>query len=463
MATDMTDHANIVPTLARAAANTRWHQLPVETRDMGIDLFLDALAVIAAGSVHHDMRVLRRQLASPAGPATLIGTGAGVTMRDAVLLNAANITVLQLQDGHAHAKGHPASQLVPAVLAVAERGQTDAGALLSAFAAGYEVGARVGIALGGVLPWLHDTGNWATLGTATAAAHLLSGGDHETIEHTIDGAASLGLFFDRFTTAAGATIHHLYPAMATTHALAVAEGSKAGLTPRSGSLIDFYGPRLGEVFEPELLIQGIEGDQWTRFELLNGYFKMHPSCAHLHGVNDAVADLIDTEQLVEADVAAVDIATFGPAIEIDAHAPCNDLAARFSAGATVAAALRHGRLDERGLQDLAGLAPLMKKIKVRHDPDLDSYGPEGRPGRVSVQLQDGRTVSREVIYPRGTPEVPAAREDRHAKARELLHRRYGAAGAEKVITSVLELGVAGSVSDLTAALRQPRQDHAADF
>jgi 2-methylcitrate dehydratase PrpD len=448
------DKSSLVPALARAAANTDWNELPTEIREMGIDLFLDALSVIAAGSLHPDMNRLVGQVTPASGPATLIGTGSGVTMRDAVLLNAANITVLQLQDGHAIAKGHPASQLLPVVLAIAERNGADAIALLSAFVAGYEVGARVGIALGGVLPWLHDTGNWATLGAATAAAHLLSDADDTVIEHTIDGAASLGLFFDRFTTVEGATLHHLYPALATTHALAVAEGAAAGLTPRAGSLIDFYGPRLGEAFEPDLLVQGIEAERWTRFELLNGYFKLHPSCAHLHGVNDAIADLIATHNISEVDVAAVEVETFGPAMEIDSHAPCNDLAARFSAGATVAAALRHGRLDERGLQDLAGLAPLMQKIRVRHDPDLDAYAPEGRPGRVKVQLNDGRTLTREVIYPRGTPAAPAGRDERHTKARDLLQRRYGPEGAARIIATVLALGEGGDVSELSVALRQ---------
>ena len=448
------DESNLTLALAKAAATTRWPALPAQVREMAIDLFLDALAVIAAGSLHRDMHGLVRQVAPVTGPTTLVGTGTGVAMRDAVLLNAANITVLQLQDGHALAKGHPASQLVPVTLAIAERDGADADALLAAFVAGYEVGARIGIALGGVLPWLHDTGNWATLGAATAAAHLLSAGDETVIAGSIEGAASMGLFFDRFTTMEGATLHHLYPALATTTALAVAEGTAAGLTPRPGSLIDFYGPRLGEAFVPDLLVQGIDAGCWTSYEVLNGYFKLHPSCAHLHGVNDAVGELIAAEKIDEADVAAVVVETFGPAMEIDSHAPCNDLAARFSAAATVAAALRHGRLDERGLQDLAGLAPLMQKIQVRHDPKLDAYAPEGRPGRVTIRLENGRTLTREVIYPRGTPAAPANRSERHDKARELLRRRYGPAGAERIIAAVLALGEGGSVAELSAVLRQ---------
>ena len=440
--------------LASAASTTYWNALPPFVREMGIDLFLDSLGVIAAGSLHPDMQRLVGQVRPATGPATLVGTGAAVGPREAVMLNAANITVLQLQDGHAIAKGHPASQLTPVVLAIAERDASSAGELLSAFVAGYEVGARIGIALGGVLPWLHDTGNWATLGAATAAAHLLSHGDAEIIEHAIEGAASLGLFFDRFTTVEGATLHHLYPALTTTHALAVGEGAAAGLTPRSGALADFYGPRLGEAFQAELLAAGIDSDQWTSFEILNGYFKLHPSCAHLHGVNDAVADLIAAEDIDAEDVDTVEVATFGPAMEIDSHAPCNDLAARFSAGVTVAAALRYGRLDERGLRNLDGLGPLMKKIKVRHDPALDAFAPEGRPGRVTIAMNDGRTLTQEVIYPRGTPAAPATRLERHAKARELLTRRYGSDGAEQVIAAVLALDDGGDVAALSRALRQ---------
>jgi 2-methylcitrate dehydratase PrpD len=374
-------------------------------------------------------------------------------MREALLLNAATTTVLQRQDGYANAKGHPASQLVPVVLALAERNGSPASQMLAAMVAGYEVSTRVGIALGGVPPWLHDNGNWATIGTAVAAAHLLSGGDTSVMAAAIDGAASLALSFDRFTTAAGATMHHLYPATATTHALAIAEGAAAGLTALPGSLERFYGPRLGAQFDATLLSEGIRNGVWARFEILNGYFKLHPSCAHLHGVNDAVEALLHEHEIKEADVAHVDVATFGEAMEIDTDTPCNDLAARFSAKATVAAAIHHGRLDDPGLLDLDVLAPLMGKITARHDPELDQHTPAGRPGVVTIQLTDGRTVQKQVIYPRGTAQVLATQQERRDKAITLLSRHYGETTAEQIHQAVMALGPGGSVGTLTTALR----------
>ena len=442
------------PILAEAAATTRWPDVPDDVQSMALDLFADALSVMAGGSVHHTMEALAETINAPRGPSTLIGEGRGASTRDAIVLNAATTTVLQRQDGFAHAKGHPASQLVPVVLALAEReAEAAADDMLSAFLAGYEVATRIGVALAGVPPHLHDIGNWVTIGNAAAAAHLLSRSNADVITAATDGAASLALAFDRYTTVGGATMHHLYPAMAATQALAVAEAAVAGLTSLPGSLERFYGPNFGRDFDAASLSDGIENGRWSPFWILDGYFKMHPSCAHLHGVNDAVDALLAEDGVCEDTIASVDVATFDEAIAIDTATPGNDLAARFSAKATVAAAIRHGRLDDGGLLDLKALEPLMDRVSVRHDRDLDRHAPAGRPGIVTMHLTDGRALTKTVIFPHGTPETLATRDERRAKALELLARRYGHEGALNVYEAVMSLGPEDSLSRLSDALR----------
>ena len=439
--------------LAEAAAATRWTHLPTDVRTRAQELILDTLAIIAGGSVHPNMIRLAEEVAPDAGPVTFIGGRRGAPLRDALLLNAATTTVLQRQDGYAYAKGHPASQLTPLVLGIAERKGQSAEEMLSAFVAGYEVAARAGKALGGVPNWLHDSGNWTLMGLAAGAAHLLTAGDPVRIAAAIDGVSSLGLAFDRFTTAGGATMHHLYPAMAVTEALAVAQAAAAGLTPLRGTLERFYGPRFGAGFRESELTAGIVAGGWSSFEILNGYFKLHPSCAHLHGVSDAVDQLIAEEGLIADNFSTIAVDLFGEAMEINTDTPRNDLAARFSAKATVAAALRYGRLDDPGLNDLEALAPLMARITARHDPALDIYTPAGRPGRVTVVFADGRRAVREVIYPCGTVEVPASPSQRQGKAHHLLARRYGAGGAQNIIDLCGALGQGVNVGELSAALR----------
>lgn len=442
--------------LAGAAAATTWTTLPPAVREIALDLFADALAVIAGGATHPDVKRLTQQVKAADGPSTMIAEMRGTPLRDALTLNATATTVLQRQDGYSHAKGHPASQLVPLLLGLAERDAIPSFRLLEAFVGGYEVAARVGVAMGGVPGWLHDIGNWANIGLAAGAAHLLSHGDARVIAAAIESAAALGLGFDRFTTAGGATSHHLCPAIAVTQALTAAEGAAAGLTPLNDSLTRFYGPRFGADFVPAKLGDGIDGDGgWARFEILNGYFKLHPSCAHLQGVNDAIDMLIAEENLKEADVAHIDITTFADAIAIDAAHPQNDLAARFSARATVAAAIRYGKLDDPHLLDLGALAPLMARIDVRHDPVLDIHTPVGRPGIVRVQRCDGSILERRVIYPRGTPITPATRAERAEKAMMLLTRHYGASQAQSVVNAVRALGDGAPVENLSRTLRMP--------
>lgn len=441
--------------LANAVAMTSWRTLPRAVRVKALELVLDALAVMAGGAAHDTMRALRGAISPPDGPATVLGTGRGAPVRDAVLLNAATITVLQRQDGYALAKGHPASQLLPPLLAVAEDRNVKGEQLLTAFVAGYEVAARVGLALGGVPDHLHDIGNWVTIGVSAATASMLKPGDASAVAAAIDGASSLALSFDRFTTAAGATMHHLYPAMATVTALSVAEGASAGLGALSGSLERFYGPHLGLSFQAAMLTDGIRKDgTWAHHEVLNGYIKLHPSCAHFHGVNDAIAELIKETDLQEAQVERIDIDVFEDAYLIESSDPRNDLAARFSARATVAAAIRHRSLSDDGLKDLEDLRPLISRIWIRHDQSLDRHTPEGRPGRVTVEMRDGRSFTKEVIHPRGTPQCAASHDERMAKARTLLHRIYTEEATDQVLSAVQNLVHAKSLDDIKAALRR---------
>ncbi len=130
------------------------------------------------------------------------------------------------------------------------------------------------------------------------------------------------------------------------------------------------------------------------------------------------------------------------------------MAARFSAKATVAAAIKFGELDDDALLDLDALAPLMEKVSVRYDPSLDAHTPEGRPGVGTVTLTDGRTVTQDVIYPRGTPEVRATEQERLDKAHTLLARYYGEQGAKAVVDAVMVLDGDGTIADLTEALRR---------
>ena len=450
-----------VQALARAAAQTTWHDLPEAVRDQSVDLFMDALAVIAAGLGHPTYEGFVSALSAERGCASVPGLPNGVPVASAIQINGGATTVLQLQDGHRMGRGHPASHMTPALLALAEETGADAKSVLSAFIAGYEVGARIGISLGGLNPALHDTGTWTTIGTAVAAVHLLTGGkDEAAMASVIEASAAVALMPYRDLPVAGATAHHLYIGIGATTALVAARGAVAGLTPLPGTLEAFFGPRTGAAFDAALLVNDIgpEGN-WSLFQIEEAYLKVHPTCAHLHGANDAVLALIQDHGLTEDTVERIEVATYAAGLAFDNPAPANDLAARFSVAATTAVAVCFGTLDEATLTEKTLHGPkvqaMIKRIQVVHDPALDVDYPAGRPTRLTVTCTDGRTLTETAVYPLGDHTNPVSRKDLRAKAKRLLNVRFEGDDADSVLSAFDAYVDCGAIKPLSAALRAP--------
>jgi 2-methylcitrate dehydratase PrpD len=57
------------------------------------------------------------------------------------------------------------------------------------------------------------------------------------------------------------------------------------------------------------------------------------------------------------------------------------------------------------------VAELMKKIDVKHNPDLDKFFPQLFLTKVTITMDDGRTFVKEVRYPKGDPENPLSWEE----------------------------------------------------
>ncbi len=434
--------------------------MPEEARRQANELFLDTLAVICAGLTHPDYAPFVDSHRQASGPATIPGIAAGVPVHSAALVNGGSTTVLQLQDGHRLARGHPASHLVPALLAIAESENLDYETMLEAFVVGYEVGARIGIALGGLNPALHDTGTWGTVAVAAAVTHLLRAHDADAIVAAIEAAAAVAPMPFRDTAAAGASIHHLYVGLGSTTGISVATAVASGLTPLPGTLEAFFGPRAGAAYQREELIRGIgSDDKWDQYELMNAYIKVHPTCAHLHGVNDAVARLIADHGLRAEQIADLDVALYGTALEFENSHPNNDLAARFSVAGSVAIALCYGELNLATLTSETLKEPavqaLMQRVHVRHDPQLDDDYPQGRPCRVSITCHDGRRLTAAVVHPLGDCTNPLSGEQRRSKVVQLLKQRFGGSGADRILDSWDLIATGESLSCLTRVLRSP--------
>ena len=442
--------------LAQAAAATCWPALPAAVQAQATDLVLDTLAIIAAAAPHPGHRALARSMASDScagGQSTAIGTSLRLAAPSAALLGGAATTVLQWQDGHRLARGHPASHLVPALLALAEPMAAPADAVMAAFVAGYEVGTRIGMSLGGMADGLHDAGTWGVIGAAAGAAHLLSGGDPGTIARAIDGAATTTLLPWSSTVVTGATMHHLAIGQGAATAVQVARAATAGLTGIPDTLERFFGPRSGAAFSPPALTAGLDGHgQWAEFQLMSGYIKWHQACAHASGAADAMAQLLARN--TAANIAALHVESYARGLAYNTDTPANDLAARFSLKA-ILAALALGRPLDDALLASPDMQALMARITVTHDPELDRHYPMGRPARLTLTRVDGGIDQAFVLHPRGDtarPLTPAERADKVARA---LAMGLGEAAVPQVLASFRAWLAGAPLAPLMAALASP--------
>lgn len=445
--------------LGGLAARIRVGTAPAPVRERLLALVADVLATSLAAAGRQDVAAARAHLlrGNGGGASTVLGQAATAPPALAATVNALPVAAEQLQDGHRIARGHPGAHLVPAVLAVAEAEGASGAAFLSAVLAGYEVGVRIGAAMGGTPAGVHDIATWGTVAAAAGTAHVLSRGDPEVVAAALDLAAATPVLPDARTVFDGATGQHLLLGAGVQLAVTHGQAAAAGLRPLPGTLERHWGARVGAAFDPAALLAATDEREPVRWTLPEGYLKRHPTCAHLHGCNDAVEDLVHhAGRLDPDDVVEVVVRTYAAAAAFDDPRPGNELAARFSIPWTVAAGLVLGGLGPEAFSAPALADPrllaLAGRVSVEADPRLEPGYPSGRPTRVAVRLRDGSLREAASDRPRGDGATALADDVVRDKPRRLLAGLGPVDDVHRLLRAVGDLerdGLAG----LTAALR----------
>lgn len=447
--------------LAEAAARTRFDEAPAEVRERVEFLVADVLATAISGGARRDVTAMRRIAGTGDGAATLIGEGRGVPAATAAYCNALGVAAEQLQDGHRLAKGHPASHLVPVLLALGEESGAGGEAFMSAMLAGYEAGVRIGIATGGTPPGVHDIGTWALVGAAVAGAHLLSGGKAAVIQSAIRIAGASPQAFDAETVFAGRSASHLALASACQSAVMASYAAVAGFDAEEDVIERHWLVHSAANYDSSAIRSSLDTNgSWKEYLVLGGYVKIHPACAHLHGAIDAAVSLGDQGRIDPREIDNVVVSTYAGAAAFDDREPGDDLRARFSLPYVVASALANGRLDENSLPEGAigdeAAAELAKRVRVSATPEMDSGYPAGRPAKVEVHLFSGRTLLGEWSLPRGDGTRALLDPEVRSKPRRLLAGKVGEQSADRLLAEVSGLARGGVLAPLSAELRRVR-------
>lgn len=445
--------------LASWASSISFELAPIPVQQRLLYGIHDTLSVLLSGSLRTDIREFRDGFASGDGPSSVIGLGRGAAPSVAAFLNGIPVASEQLQDGHRLARGHPMSHLLPSVLAVGEAENASGSQVLTSLLIGYEVGVRLGMAMGGTPEGVHDIGTWATLGSCAAVGYLLSGGSMEVVEAAIELGASVPLAFDAKSVFEGASAQHLFLAIGCQNSVVVGYGASNGLRAQGNTLERFYLPRTSKNISSKSIEERISEISWSEYVILNGYHKIYPTCAHLHGVNEAVEKITLGLPLDPMQIDGVKVEVYESALEFLNPAPRNDLEARFSIPFTVAVALALGRLDNEAfnspwLEDEI-VRNLSRRVSVTHDPELDQHYPSGRPARVTVRMKDGQVKVSEVRVPTGDGPEALGSPLVRAKPFMLMSRSIGADMATKLGEAIdaLPTGGLGALSRLLRSIK----------
>ncbi|WP_422000193.1 MmgE/PrpD family protein [Reyranella sp.] len=167
----------VTESLATFVADTRWDDLPEQARHAGKRALLNFFAVALAGCRTEPVELALATLAAFSGgrPATVVGRAERIDALSAAFLNAAGANVFDYCDTHLPTVVHPTAPLAPALLALAELRPVSGRELLLAFALGFEIECRIGLAVSpGHYPkgW-HITSTCGVFGAAAGAGKLL--------------------------------------------------------------------------------------------------------------------------------------------------------------------------------------------------------------------------------------------------------------------------------------------------
>ncbi len=455
----MAQELKATESLARYVATTQYDNLSPQLLWEAKRRVADVLAIGLSGSSTSSgrgMRAFARE-ASPAGGASLWGTGEKVSAEIAALANATMAFHLELDDVHRTSHTHPGISVIPAALALCEEKKIDPRDFLTAVVVGYDVVTRVGMA---VSPSIYvdrvflAPGTLAPLGAAAAVASLQRLGERETAR-LLGAAAFLSplALFEAF--AQGAPVKNT----------AMGWGNLIGIWGAKFCALGLFGPAtgiegpfgyaratadafdLGKIEDPANVNRGI----------LNTGIKPYSCCRQHHSAVDAMLELRERQGLRAEQVKGILVRTFAVASRGKHRRPETVASATYSAPFSVASALLTGscwreQYTEEKIKDPSLLA-LAEKVEVVKDDGLDALYDEKWPAIVEVQTTDGRLLTARRDLMKGEPEDPVSDAELKRKFTSLATDAVSADRAEEIWQVVFRLEEMKSVSPLVNLLR----------
>ena len=435
-------------------------ELPRAVLERVCDLFRDYLGVALGGAGEESSVVLRRGLGAlgASGKATVLGTAEQLSAPHAALANGAAAHALEMDDTHQGGSIHLGATIFSAALAAAELTGAGGRLVLNAAVAGYEVAARLAMALGPASHYrrgFHPTGTCGAFGAAVAAG-LVLGLDAPRLAAALGIAGSQAAGSMEFL-ANGAWTKRLHPGWAALAGLHAATLARAGfrapttiIEGRSGFLRAY-----SDGADPAALRARSD------YQLLRTSIKPHACCRYMQGPIDGALALRAAHRIEPSAVERIEVGMLAAGFPIvceplDAkRRPASVVDAQFSLPFGIAVALLCGTASPAEFVPARLVDPtvigLAARVVPMRDGQLDVAFPREWPSWIRIVRRDGRVHEMAVSHPRGDPENFPTPAELDAKFRTLAARALPDAAVARVAAAVDAFAETPSVASLLAA------------
>ena len=369
------------------------------------------------------------------------------TPAGATFVNAAVASMLDLDDGHRAAAGHPGAAVIPAVLAASDGSDEAESRVITAIAIGYEVGVRIARSRDFAKLDTVKTGRWCGPAVAAAVGWLWGLSAAEI-------AQAMGIAY----TTGPSLIPHGTPAVfgnvkegiawASATGVAAVDLAKAGFT---GSVAALDDPR---AFDRSAVIDDF-GQGWLVETI---YFKPYSCCRWIHAALDGLGQLLVRHSVTPEAIDAIEVETFSRGFHLSNEATPTTLeGAQYSFLFALAVQTVHGQQALLPMQEnLLGdprVEAVARRVRLSIDPVFDAVFPATAPARVTLAAH-GMRRSVTVTEPWGEPGNPMGWDDLFRKQETAISPVIGTEGAQE-LALVLHDWRRGALAPLRRVLATP--------
>jgi 2-methylcitrate dehydratase PrpD len=433
----MTKHLDI---FSAFISQTGFGDIPAETVSRAKLIIADCVGAIVGGSAEPEILAFTSSIKS-SGTSRILGSLNLTDPQTASLINGTAGTVLEMDEGHQFARGHPGMHIFPALLAATESTPESVSGkdFLTAFIIGYDIAARIGLATS-LNANMHPHGTWGVVGAA-AALGALNRLNEVQLAELLNIASSLTLATSRKTMLEGGTVRNAYTGVANQMSHTAHQLLMAGFTGEQDGIGSVFGGVVSSGFDVEASLESIG----TRFEVDRNYFKLHACCRYNHAALDALWILIDKHPELQypKQIDRIHVESYFLAAELDDQKPRNTLAARFSIPFAIATTLinRSSKVHSftgNALTDSATLA-LAAKTSISENSFMSAQLPDLRPAEVSITMKNGHNFKAGVKTNRGDWQDPYNNAQLKEKYMSLTARRWSNKTSDTVYNNIVSL------------------------